>query len=768
MKTSELTARFPGLTRDRLYFWEKKSWISSGKIPDARNGKTRRDYSDDDVRKIGIMLECYAAGYTPEHAYKKACEPNVARTPDAQALSQAHVAMMKSILVGDPAAALDTVANIIHQNLRAECCSIFLVPEDSPYELELAANVGEKPFTTPKLRVPIRSAIHGGLTGHIASAGEIVNLNAVQLRNNPYVGGHAPTHLASGKCFSLAAIPLKDRKGRLLGLLKVENKKQMNGIPSENVFFDQFDMSTAEILAQNAVLVLESLRLYHTSSRLMEAMPSAANLPEYLNEVLQKGLLLLHADRGEILWWEESTKQTIVLAQIGESDLKIGYPMPKPSVVSEVFRTGEAMTIPDVSTIPYYRRCNEHTRSEMAIRLDLPDKPVGVLNVESFKLNGFDEEDLGVLRRLAKYVVVAAHMVGSRDAIYTRMVHQAAEHSFHEDILTSILRSVELELGLDAGLIFIADHKNGVLRCAASHGCDKSTIKLNQLMYPFAAQSLPSKIFRDKLPYFSEEPFNDPNVIKKRLREFDVHGPLVGAPLIFGNIVVGVLVCWSREGRRPTNEDKHLLERFARLAVTTIAISDTEKEHTATLEQVRKILAQMRSGQGLSSILQQILQGVLASGFDRARVFEFKEQLQEFVCLASLSVPHVKGLEIPGQYTGCSISLSDSPYAKLTSQIWKKNTAACVRDPTARDSLGPDPNAERFDKPRHLPWAVAPLVINTQLYGYIAADNRWTERLISSRSVEYLTFIGAFAAQAIANGRVHSGRVNSRRRKKSL
>jgi GAF domain-containing protein len=755
MKTSELTAKFPNLTRDKLYFWEKRGWIFSGKSPDG-NGRNRRDYSEEDVRKIGIMLECYAAGYTPEHAYKKACEPDLARTPDAQVLSRAHVAMMKSILLDDPAAALDTVVNIVHQNLRAECCSIFLVPEDSPYELELAANKGEKEFRPRKLRVPIRSTPRGGLTGHIASAGEIVNLNAVQLRSTPYVAGHPPTHLASGKCFSLAAIPLKDRKGRLLGLLKLENKKQANGVPSESAFFDQFDMATAEILAKNAVLVLESLRLYQTSLQLMEAMTTAASLPEYLNEVLQKGLLLLHADRGDIIWWEESIKKTIVLAQIGESNLKIGDPMPQQSVVRCVFDTGKPVIISDVTSSnshPYYR-CSEQTRSEMAIRLDLPEMPLGVLNVESFKQNGFDEEDLGILRRLAKHVVVAAHMVGSRDAIYTRMVHQAAEHSFHqEDIITSILRSVDLELGLDTGAIFIADHKNGMLRCVASHGCDKS-IKLNEFTYTFDALSFPSKVFRDKSPYFSADPSSDPNVAQKGLEAFNVQGPLVGAPLIFGNIVVGVLVCWSREGRRPTYEDKNLLQRFARLAVTTIAISETEKERTTTMEHVRKILAQMRAGEKLSTILKQILQGVLASDFERARVFELKPRTQQFVCLTSLSVP--KGMEAPEKYKNLVIHLAKSPYAKHTSQIWTKEIAASIRNPAAKDGLGADPYAEKLDKPKYLPWAVAPLVINGKLYGYLAADNRWTERPISSRSLEYLTFIGAFAAQAIANRHVHS------------
>ena len=760
MKTSELTAKFPNLNRDKLYFWEKRGWISSGKAPGG-NGRGRRDYSEEDVRKIGIMLECYAAGYTPEHAYRKACEPDVARTPDAQALSQAHVAMMKSILLDDPAAALDTVASIVHQNLRAECCSIFLVPEDSPYELELATNKGEKDFTPGKLRVPIRSTPRGGLTGHIASAGEVVRLNSAQLRNSPYVAGDSPTHLASGKCFSLAAIPLKDRKGRLLGLLKVENKKEANGVPSENAFFDQFDMATAEILAKNTVLVLESLRLYQTSLHLMEAMTTAASLPEYLNEVLQKGLRLLHADRGDIIWWEQSAKKTIVLAQIGESNLKVGDPMPQQSVVRHVFNTGQPVILSDVTLPnPHYYCCSKQTKSEMAIRLDLPERPVGVLNVESFKRNGFDEEDLGILRRLAKHVVVAAHMVGSRDAIYTRMVQQATEHSFHqEDILTSILRSVNLELGLDAGAIFIADHKNGVLRCAASHGCDKS-IKLSEFTYIFDAPSFPSKIFRDKSPYFSEDPSTDASVAQKGLRAFNVQGPLVGAPLIFGNIVVGVLVCWSREGRRPTYEDKHLLQRFARLAVTTIAISETEKEQTATLEQVRTILAQMRSGAGLSSILEQILQGVLASGFERARVFEFKERPQHFFCLASLSIP--KGMEAPGKYKKCIIELVNSPYAKLTSRIWKEEIAASIRNPAAKDGLGHDPYAEKLDKPKYLPWAVAPLVINGKLYGYLAADNRWTESPISARSLEYLTFIGAFAAQAIANARSDPGRSGSR------
>src|SRR5437867_3403542 len=75
MTTAEVLKRFPQLTRDQLYFWERKHWIHSTKIERGKSQTmTGRDYSASEVKKISVMAKSYAEGYTPERAYHRACQ----------------------------------------------------------------------------------------------------------------------------------------------------------------------------------------------------------------------------------------------------------------------------------------------------------------------------------------------------------------------------------------------------------------------------------------------------------------------------------------------------------------------------------------------------------------------------------------------------------------------------------------------------------------------------------------------------------------------
>jgi len=187
------------------------------------------------------------------------------------------------------------------------------------------------------LRLKIQSVPKGGLTGHIAHRGKVVRLLGTELSSHPYGAGATPDYLASGECFSLLGIPLKDRKGRLLGLVRADNKKSADGKPNEITFFDGVDESIAKILANKIVVVLENLRLTETLRGLLEAVHSAQDLNEILKMILQKTLTSLHADRGDFFLWSESQRDLIVGASHGERTYQVGQAAPDPSIVRTIW-----------------------------------------------------------------------------------------------------------------------------------------------------------------------------------------------------------------------------------------------------------------------------------------------------------------------------------------------------------------------------------------------------------------------------------------------
>jgi signal transduction histidine kinase len=74
-----------------------------------------------------------------------------------------------------------------------------------------------------------------------------------------------------------------------------------------------------------------------------------------------------------------------------------------------VAQTGEPLLVPDVRLEPRYLLLPQalETRSELAVPLKVKDEVIGVLDVESERLDAFDESDVAVVQSLAHQIAVA-------------------------------------------------------------------------------------------------------------------------------------------------------------------------------------------------------------------------------------------------------------------------------------------------------------------------------------------------------------------------
>ncbi|WKZ37394.1 MAG: GAF domain-containing sensor histidine kinase [Anaerolineales bacterium] len=85
--------------------------------------------------------------------------------------------------------------------------------------------------------------------------------------------------------------------------------------------------------------------------------------------------------------------------------------------------TGESLIVPDVmKDVRFIPSKNDQTRSETAIPIKIKGRVIGVIDVESNRLNGFDESDLVVLQSLADQVAVAIENA----RLYEQAQHLAA------------------------------------------------------------------------------------------------------------------------------------------------------------------------------------------------------------------------------------------------------------------------------------------------------------------------------------------------------
>lgn len=654
--------------------------------------------------------------------------------------------MMESIFRHSRHDTLNTLASIVKSLLEAEAAAIFLVDEDSPNELILSAYQLDKPFEIGKLRLKIQNVPKGGMTGYIAKTGEILRLRGAQIWEHPNHAGASTDHLKSGKGFSTLGIPLKDRKGRILGVAKVDNKKGADDVAGEAAYFDEVDEFIARVLINKLVLVLESLRGFGALRDLMNAMHHAKSLDDILNDILRTGMSLIGADRGDFVWWDASKHKLVAAAQYGAKGLVKGDVLPERSVVYEVWRTKEPALIADVQADEKYRdkyyAAHLETRSEMAVCLELEGTPIGVLNAESSKFNWFNKHDLELLQLLGQYATVAAQVVGEEVAFRGLVQHLSERSPAKEVILKNILLSVANSFGFDAGAIFIVDYERNKIQGFATVGCDHLKINPKEFKYDLEARALVTKVAREGKGYFSPNPKDDPEVHQRGVKEFEITGSLVGVPLLYRDATVGVLVSWSRGRNQPNARHLESLKPFAALAGTTIALSETERQRKNVLVNIGNILDQMQTESDLKKNLKSILSGVQKAGFDRVRVFEFQEESLSFVGLGSV------GMDPPESVEGYRVFAKKNPYIQHTIDVWETDRRARRYDSSL---YGPDPDAPALKKAPGAPWAVVPLVTNSKLYGYISADNTTTGREISDDSLQYMTLYGALACQAIVN-----------------
>ena len=471
-------------------------------------------------------------------------------------LLSATIAMNKSVFVGDRRRTWQTVADHVRSLLGAEYASVMVVPEENPRELVLA---GDGPASHDLgRRFLIQSVPKAGLTGHIAAKGVVARLDYNQLEGNKFRRGGPPLHLPSGSCYSLLAIPLRDRKRRVCGLLKSDNKLGPDGRPGTAVSFDKADENLARILATSVELVLESARVMDAITEIAEAIQGATDVDSVFSRILERGAHLVGATHGVILSPGDTAGTFTVRASFGKAPPAAAAFVRE--VASHAWQNGmfasarkrglHAMPIP-------LKACADKACADL----------VDILLMEGRK--PFDSVDADLMQLLAQFAVVAAQVVGKQALVHGVMQHLAEPPVSETEVERKILESVRDSFGVEAGIIYVADYKARSLRCVCHIGCEHlPNLRKEEFTHSFDGESLAAKVRKLGTACFSPHPHNDPDVDKRGLKEFDIQSALVGMPLIFRDRVVGVLVNWRRRGVPLTESAMKDLEPFARLAAT--------------------------------------------------------------------------------------------------------------------------------------------------------------------------------------------------------
>lgn len=662
---------------------------------------------------------------------------------------------------------LRKIVTQFHKFFECEATTLFLVDENDPRYIVMEAYHADRARGQwpRKERLRIQSKKGEGFTGHVANVGKIVRMHGDALQNNPYVKNKRSDFLPSKRCISILAIPLKDRKGRLIGLLNNHNKRNAQGKADKNIGFSLSDQQVAELLADKVVVLLENNRIFGVFHHFSKDIQSTHNLEETLATIKTRAKTLLRADRINIALWSRAKGELVMERGGGQykpkSRTRNWCSVPEQTVIYSVWRRSmriekekltesndDAYLIGDVRKTESNCRFHARTRSILAILLRASGKRIGVLSLESFKVKGFDTLDQWTLRMFAQNVSVAIQGIGERAWLQDELDFQLEPQLPSEESLNAILDNALELYGLDAGLIYLADYEHEILKCVAYRDSKKVNRDYHGFNYRFQEKAGVTNIFDSRKPLFSAEVWRDSTLSKKGLEFFKIKGSLAGWPLVFEGVVVGVLVVWNRDNPGPTEDHVERLWPFARLAAAHIARSqavnkgDINEQVMTEINLIGRDSVVGKDGFLEARYLRLIWIGIQAAGFERARVYQHDQEKNLFVCQASY------GTKNPNEYQGVTFKVDSSPYAMDLKRNIYRSTAR-IYDPTNPMFFGPSPHARKLGKPLDMPWAVVPIVVGASLRGQIAADNAYSKNPITKDSIQILTDLGGLISQIL-------------------
>jgi len=310
---------------------------------------------------------------------------------------------------------LRTVLNLIMDKaveiLNAEAGSLLLVDPDTG-DLVFEVVLGPTSSEIQGTRLPAGT----GIVGTVAMTAEPIIVNEAQTDARWFAG--LDTRSGDFVTRALIAVPMI-AKGRVVGVLEVVNKR-------DGTFFDEGDQNLLSAFAASAAISIENARLYtltdqalsarveelQTLQRIDRELNTTLDYERTLDLTVEWAMRVSGAQAGLIGILEPEGKGLLLHAVRGyppevERFRESPWPLEQRSIISRVVTTGFPSLVPDVRKDPDYAEFIPSTRSQLTVPVARENQVIGVIALESDRLNGFDLEALNMVVRLADHAAVS-------------------------------------------------------------------------------------------------------------------------------------------------------------------------------------------------------------------------------------------------------------------------------------------------------------------------------------------------------------------------
>lgn len=471
-------------------------------------------------------------------------------------------------------------------------------------QLEFQASAGPgKNTTRRKSKNAIKVELGQGLIGRAASRGEEIISNDVI--NEPLFRHLEPLPGTRSE----VVLPMKIGK-QLLGVLDIQSDRLDAFHPN--------DLLVLRALADTIALAINNTRQYFDLKRRANQLSIIAEVSKditsilELNELLQEVadliheklkiphvfLYTVHNNRRQIIFEAGSGIQTEALHNYSINlDSKEG-------IIPWVARSGQTSLVNDVLKEPRFipsQFLRGNSRSELTIPLLYDNKPVGILDVQSKRVNAFSRDDQIILEALADSIAIAIH---NADLYKTERWRRQVADSLREvtgllsadvsidDVLDKVLNELSRNLPCDTAAAWLLERDELIL--AHIHGADIVDTEAAKQRWPEVNQYLlailgtPQPVIRKPT-----DPF-DPTGIA---RGYSADYSSISISLRVGEQSLGVITLTHHSSGRYGHEAQAVISTFgnyAAVAIENARLYDSTQEQayaSAALLQVAQTVA---------------------------------------------------------------------------------------------------------------------------------------------------------------------------------
>ncbi len=320
-----------------------------------------------------------------------------------------------------------------------------------------------------------------------------------------------------------------------------------------------------------------------------------------LEMVLEHAMIATGATQGNIAMVDAALEQVQVVVHRGfRSDTLQSQARPlTEGIVGRVIRTGQVALVSDVRQDPDHVAVDPQVRSQLTVPIVRSGEVLGVINLESHKLDAFDHQDLRFVQHLATQAAVAlenAHLFqeSNQRVLELSQLYQAslvlASSLDLPDLLAEISRIAQQLTRSDAVTLYLYDKEQDEFIRASVAG----SIPAEVADLPIRPHGITRRIVTTQEPVLVQDTLTDPDispyVLERGIRS------LIGVPLVSRGEVLGVLYVNSHRPHAYSTNEVRLVSALASQAAAAIATARLFEQVRQGRDRLAAILNSTREG----------------------------------------------------------------------------------------------------------------------------------------------------------------------------